>query len=82
MRGSSTGSNSKRFDTLHREIVGDVFFEVSGVRCSAGGGSAQPPAKKTAGLIEKETLKKRIPACHATCVGWIELLSYVSNYPS
>jgi hypothetical protein len=23
-------------------------------------GSAQPPARKTAGLIEKETLKKRI----------------------
>jgi hypothetical protein len=28
-------------------------------------GSAQPPAKKTAGQIQKETMKKRIPACHA-----------------
>jgi hypothetical protein len=37
MRGSSTGSNSKRFDTLHREIVGDVFFEVSGVRFQVSG---------------------------------------------
>jgi hypothetical protein len=32
-------------------------FQVSGVRCQ---GSAPPPAKKTAGQIEKETLKKRI----------------------
>jgi hypothetical protein len=34
--------------------------QVSGVGCSAAGGSAPPPGKKTAGLIEKETLKKRI----------------------
>jgi hypothetical protein len=31
--------------------------QVSGVRCQV---SAQPLAKKTASLIEKETLKKRI----------------------
>jgi hypothetical protein len=36
------------------------WFQVSGVGCSAGGGSAQPSAQKTADLIEKETLKKRI----------------------
>jgi hypothetical protein len=39
-----------------------VGLKVSGVRFQV---SAQSPAKKTAGLIEKETLKKRIPACHA-----------------
>jgi hypothetical protein len=27
--------------------------------------SAQPLAAEVASLIEKETLKKRIPACHA-----------------
>jgi hypothetical protein len=32
-------------------------FQVSGVSVQV---SAQPPGKKTAGLIEKETLKKRI----------------------
>jgi hypothetical protein len=31
--------------------------------------STPPPAGKAASLIEKETLKKRIPACHASCVG-------------
>jgi hypothetical protein len=34
--------------------------KVSGFRCPAGGRSTPPLAKKTADLIEKETLKKRI----------------------
>jgi hypothetical protein len=35
-------------------------FQVSGVRYSAGIGSAPPLSAELASLIEKETLKKRI----------------------
>jgi hypothetical protein len=45
---------------MHIDLIFTLFCSknlVSGVRFQV---SAQPPTKKTAGLIEKETLKKRM----------------------
>jgi hypothetical protein len=41
--------------------------------------SALPPAKQTAGHIEKETDERPTPACHANCVGLLYLMSYQSE---
>jgi hypothetical protein len=52
------------FWVLGSRVQGSRFwvqrFWVQGFRVQGFKGSAQPPAKKTVGLIEKETLKKRI----------------------
>jgi len=37
-------------------------------------GSAPPLVDDVVSLIEKETQKKRIPACHAKCVGLAQSL--------
>ena len=52
-------------------------YQVSGARFQV---SAQPPAKKTAGLIEKETDERRTPDYHAWCIGLVLTSVYKSNH--
>jgi hypothetical protein len=52
----------RRFATPYRQFIADVTacFDISKVSGVSVQVSAPPPAKKTAGLIERETVKKRI----------------------
>jgi len=62
------GSEVQGFKVQGSEVQG---FRVQGFRGSRGLGSAPPLGVEVVRLIEKETLKKRIPACHTECIGLV-----------